>query len=159
MMIAVSHLSDTAFDDVCEVTKRPFIASHSNCRALCPSLRNLTDGMIRALADRGGVMGINLYSGFLDPEFAREVSAYQRERAEANDTPEAREKIFKGKIASLPRPSIDWVARHVLSTRSISAERTALAWVATSTGSQACQRGLRELQTTQRSLNSSFELA
>jgi len=35
MMIAVSHLSDTAFDDVCEVTKRPFIASHFNCRALC----------------------------------------------------------------------------------------------------------------------------
>ena len=67
-------------------------------------------------------MGINLYSGFLDPEFAREVSAYQRERAAANDTPEAREKIFKGKIASLPRPSIDWVARHVLHAIDIGGE-------------------------------------
>jgi len=122
VMVDVSHLSDTAFDDVCEITKRPFIASHSNSRALCPSLRNLTDGMIRALADRGGVMGINLYSGFLDPEFAREESAYRRVQSEANDTPGVREKIFKGKIASLPRPSIDWVTRHVLHAIDIGGE-------------------------------------
>lgn len=103
-------------------------------------------------------MGINLYSGFLDPEFAREVSAYQRERAAANDTPEAREKIFKGKIASLPRPSIDWVARHVLHAIDIGGE-DCVGLGGASTGSQACQQGLRGLQTTQRLLTSSFELA
>jgi len=68
VMVDVSHLSDRAFDDVCGMATKPFIASHSDCRALCPSLRNLTDPMIRALADRGGVMGINLAPGFLDPE-------------------------------------------------------------------------------------------
>ncbi|HHE48027.1 MAG TPA: membrane dipeptidase, partial [Candidatus Acetothermia bacterium] len=43
VMVDVSHLSDAAFAKVCEVAKKPFIASHSNCRALCPSPRNLTD--------------------------------------------------------------------------------------------------------------------
>ena len=43
VMVDVSHLSDRAFDDVCRMAKRPFVASHSNCRALCPSMRNLTD--------------------------------------------------------------------------------------------------------------------
>ena len=48
---------DQAFVDVCRVATRPFVASHSNCRSLCPSPRNLTDDMIRAVAERGGVVG------------------------------------------------------------------------------------------------------
>ena len=66
IMIDVSHLSDTAFDQVLSVTRKPFVASHSNCRSLCPSPRNLTDSQIRALAGRGGVMGINFALDFLD---------------------------------------------------------------------------------------------
>jgi membrane dipeptidase len=71
VMVDVSHLSDRAFGDVCRMATRPFVASHSDCRALCPSPRNLTDPMIRELADRGGVMGINLGPHFLDPGFHR----------------------------------------------------------------------------------------
>ena len=59
MVIDVSHLSDGGFWDVVKYTDRPFVASHSNCRAVCPLLRNLSDEMIRALADRGGVSGVN----------------------------------------------------------------------------------------------------
>ena len=59
MLVDVSHLSDGGFWDVVECTDRPFIASHSNCRSLCNRLRNLSDDMIRALADRGGVSGVN----------------------------------------------------------------------------------------------------
>lgn len=59
MLVDVSHLSDGGFWDVVSHTDRPFIASHSNCRSLCPLLRNLSDPMIRALADRGGVSGVN----------------------------------------------------------------------------------------------------
>lgn len=54
VMVDVSHLSDAAFESVLEVATRPFIASHSNCRALCPTLRNLTDEMISTLSDHGG---------------------------------------------------------------------------------------------------------
>lgn len=62
----VSHLSDAGFYDVLEVTKKPFAASHSNARAVCPNVRNLTDDMIRKLAGRGGVMGLNFCADFLE---------------------------------------------------------------------------------------------
>lgn len=65
MIPDVSHLSDAGFDAVWEVTKKPFVASHSNARAVCPSLRNLTDDRIRKLSERGGCMGLNYYDKFL----------------------------------------------------------------------------------------------
>jgi membrane dipeptidase len=68
ILVDVSHMSDQAVSDLLEVATRPFIASHSNCRALCDSTRNLTDDQIRAIADSGGVVGINFVSGFLTHE-------------------------------------------------------------------------------------------
>lgn len=62
----VSHLSDAGFYDVLAVTKKPFAASHSDARAVCPCVRNLTDDMIRKLASRGGVMGLNYCADFLE---------------------------------------------------------------------------------------------
>lgn len=64
----VSHLSDGGFWDVVDISKKPFIASHSNCRAISPHPRNLTDDMIRALAEKGGVIGVNLYAPFVRPD-------------------------------------------------------------------------------------------
>ncbi len=66
IVIDVSHLSDGGFYDILNNTKKPFVASHSNARSICNHRRNLTDDMIKKLADRGGVMGINFYSLFLD---------------------------------------------------------------------------------------------
>lgn len=66
MIVDVSHLSDGGFWDVAELSDRPFAASHSNCRSLCAHPRNLTDEMIRALADRGGVAGLNFNPPFLE---------------------------------------------------------------------------------------------
>ncbi|MDE6608339.1 MAG: dipeptidase [Lachnospiraceae bacterium] len=65
MIVDVSHLSDAGFYDVLRATKKPFVASHSNARALCPWVRNLTDDMLRSLADRGGVAGLNFCADFL----------------------------------------------------------------------------------------------
>ena len=65
MVIDVSHLSDEGFYDVLEHTSRPFVASHSNARALASHPRNLTDSMLRELAARGGVAGVNFYNRFL----------------------------------------------------------------------------------------------
>lgn len=61
----VSHLSDAGFYDVLSVTEKPFVASHSNARSICPCVRNMTDDMIRKLAERGGVMGLNYCADFL----------------------------------------------------------------------------------------------
>lgn len=61
----VSHLSDAGFYDVAACTKKPFTASHSNARAICPAARNLTDDMLRLLGERGGVAGLNYCPDFL----------------------------------------------------------------------------------------------
>lgn len=119
VMVDVSHLSDAAFWQVFEMTGRPFIASHSNCRAVSPSSRNLTDEMLRSLADRGGVMGINLAPDFLSPDFY-EIAwpiYIQSERALAK-APDAaaKDQITRDRdaqIAVLPRPGREWIVRHV----------------------------------------------
>lgn len=66
MIVDVSHLSDAGFYDVLETAKKPFVASHSNARAVCPVARNMTDDMIRRLAERGGVIGLNFCPDFLE---------------------------------------------------------------------------------------------
>jgi len=80
MIVDVSHLSDIA-----EHSTRPFAASHSNCRALAPHCRNLTDEMIRAMAERGGLVGLNYCSGFLDdqprPQLCRSTTALMAKHA------------------------------------------------------------------------------
>jgi membrane dipeptidase len=66
MLIDVSHSSDGGFWDAMTYARGYVVASHSNCRALCPHPRNLSDDMIRAMANAGGVAGLNLYGAFLD---------------------------------------------------------------------------------------------
>ena len=60
IIIDVSHLSDGGFWDIMNISKKPIVASHSCARALTPHPRNLTDEMIKAMAEKGGVCGINL---------------------------------------------------------------------------------------------------
>ncbi|MCC8163801.1 MAG: dipeptidase [Lachnospiraceae bacterium] len=77
MLVDVSHLSDGGFWDVVQICKSPFVASHSNCRALSPHTRNLTDEMICALADHGGVAGINFGPEFLHQDTSRKDSTVE----------------------------------------------------------------------------------
>ena len=69
IVVDVSHLSDAAFDQVANVVRGPFIASHSDCRSLSPTPRNATDSQIRTLGERGGALGINLVADFLHPDY------------------------------------------------------------------------------------------
>lgn len=71
----VSHLSKKGFYDVCRYSLRPFVASHSNAATLCGHERNLSDNMIREIAMRGGVIGVNFYGLFLE-EGAKKGSCY-----------------------------------------------------------------------------------
>jgi membrane dipeptidase len=67
MMIDVSHLGETAFWDVINLSKNPIIASHSCVYSLCPHFRNLKDDQIKAIAKSGGIISLNFYCKFLDP--------------------------------------------------------------------------------------------
>jgi membrane dipeptidase len=70
MIADVSHLTDEGFWDLLDVTANPVIASHSNARTVCASPRNLTDDQIKALAERGGVVGLNFSSRHVKEERA-----------------------------------------------------------------------------------------
>lgn len=67
MMIDVSHISDKSFYDVVASSKYPVIASHSNARAICDNPRNMTDDMLRKLAENGGVAQVCLLSDYVKP--------------------------------------------------------------------------------------------
>jgi len=67
MMVDVSHISDNAFFDVLEQSSVPVIASHSNARAVCDNPRNLTDDMLRAIADKNGVVQVCVLSTYVKP--------------------------------------------------------------------------------------------
>lgn len=79
MIIDVSHASDGTFEDILTYTKKAdrsqgmVVASHSNCRALCRHPRNLTDDMIRKLAEAGGISGLNFYGYFLNENGASRI--------------------------------------------------------------------------------------
>lgn len=80
MMVDVSHISDESFYDVLAVTKAPVFASHSSCRALCESPRNLNDDMLQALKKNGGVIQICILSDYLrQPEPNPEYDAKMKE--------------------------------------------------------------------------------
>ncbi len=65
VILDVSHLNDVCFDDVCAHAERPFVASHSNSRAICGHPRNLTDAQFSEIRDRGGIVGLNYCVDFL----------------------------------------------------------------------------------------------
>lgn len=101
IIIDVSHMSDGGFRDVLKYTKKPFAASHSNSASVRDVCRNLTDDMIRALAERGGVMGLNFCTAFLT------------EKA-IPDSPEAAANVIrKPKTAKRPVSSAEDMVRHV----------------------------------------------
>jgi membrane dipeptidase len=75
-----SHLAEDSFWQLLDLTGGRVIASHSNCRSIIPTDRQLTDDMIRAVAKRDGVIGINFYDRFLVPP-----GEYGRRRATLQD--------------------------------------------------------------------------
>ena len=67
IIIDVSHLSDGGFADVASLVKGPFVATHSNARSITEVTRNLTDEQLKALADTGGMVGLNSFNEFVHP--------------------------------------------------------------------------------------------
>ena len=66
IIVDLAHISEKGFWDALEVSKKPVIVSHGNCKALCNHRRNLTDDQIRGLASKGGVIGITFVPRFVD---------------------------------------------------------------------------------------------
>ncbi len=73
MMVDVSHLSDDAFWHTLATSRHPVFASHSSARALTPHPRNLTDDMIKVLAERGGVIGVTWWPEYISTAYVRKL--------------------------------------------------------------------------------------
>lgn len=120
MIVDVSHVSDKTLLDVLEISEAPIFASHSSCRALCDTPRNLTDDLIRAIAAKDGLVHVNFHVGFLSQEFAdyeaahpeieKEIEAESKKRSSENGARElvewdriVREFAENGKL-----PRVEW---------------------------------------------------
>ena len=68
MVVDVSHINEACFFDVMKTTTQPVVASHSNARGIYDHPRNLSDEQIKALAENGGVMGLLVHPGIIDPK-------------------------------------------------------------------------------------------
>jgi len=100
MMIDVSHISDKSFYDVINLSKAPVIASHSSCRALCSSPRNLTDDMLIALKANGGVIQLCLLSNYIktpgpNPELEQRLKELRDKYGEFNTLSESQKKSYQ----------------------------------------------------------------
>lgn len=122
IMVDVSHISDSAFYDVIRLSKAPVIASHSSCRFFIRGLeRNMSDEMIKTLANNGGVIQINFANFFLRKEIYKQMEEWDEELKNYLEqhklnpsSQEAREYSRKfRKEHILPKASINDVADHI----------------------------------------------
>ena len=79
MMVDISHVSDRTFYRTLIISRAPVIASHSGARALCDAPRNMTDDMLHAIANNGGVVQVNFYSAFVSQAYRNAQIAVQPE--------------------------------------------------------------------------------
>lgn len=86
MMVDLSHVGRQTFFDVMEITTKPVLVSHSNAYALMAHPRNLHDDQIKAVAENGGVICLNFYSGFLDPMHYTTINRLYEKYVAVKDT-------------------------------------------------------------------------
>jgi membrane dipeptidase len=132
MMVDISHVSDRTFYRTLIITRAPVIASHSAARALCDAPRNMTDDMLRAVANsggpgsKGGVVQVNFYSGFIsqdyrnaqkamEPEMNKAVQALKdKYKTEGKETPpDEIEKLQRQYADRIPRPPLKLLIDHI----------------------------------------------
>jgi membrane dipeptidase len=132
MMVDISHVSDRTFYRTLIITRAPVIASHSAARALCDAPRNMTDDMLRAIANsggpgsKGGVVQVNFYSGFISQDYRNAQKAMQPEvekavqalkdkyKADGKEaSPDEVEKLQRQYADRIPRPPLKLLIDHI----------------------------------------------
>jgi membrane dipeptidase len=132
MMVDISHVSDKTFFRTLVITRAPVIASHSSARALCSAPRNMTDDMLRAVANsggpgsKGGVVQVNFFSAFISqayydaskaqkPEVDKAVQSLKdKNKAEGKETTyEEISKVERQFADRIPRPPLSALIDHI----------------------------------------------
>jgi membrane dipeptidase len=132
MMVDISHVSDKTFFRTLVITRAPVIASHSAARALCDAPRNMTDDMMRAVANsggpnsKGGVIQVNFFSGFISQDYRNALKAIEPEadkavqdlkdkgNAEGREVSDAEiDKLRRSYADRIPRPPLSALIDHI----------------------------------------------
>jgi len=108
MMVDISHISDKSFFDVLKVTVAPVIASHSSCRALCGSPRNLSDDMLLALKENGGVIQICILGNYLktpdpNPELDSKLKTLQKKYGDYEALTDSLKKVVRKEFREIQK--------------------------------------------------------
>jgi len=129
MIVDISHVSDATFYQALTISRAPVIASHSSSRALTNHPRNMTDDMLRAVANNNGVVMVNFYSAFVDESYRKasydpekikqrdeEVEAFKKAHAHADGSPVTYAEtaaIEKKWAEQFPRPPLKSLIDHI----------------------------------------------
>lgn len=129
MIVDISHVSDATFYQALLVSQSPVIASHSSSRELTNQPRNMTDDMLRAMTNNGGVVMVNFYSAFIDENYRKassdpekikqrdaEVEAYKKAHPHSDGSPVTYDEtagIEKKWAAQFPRPPLKSLIDHI----------------------------------------------
>src|SRR5215831_12630756 len=129
MIVDISHVSDATFYDTLTVSRAPVIASHSSSRELTHHPRNMTDDMLRAVANNNGVVMVNFYSAFVDEDYRKasfdpekvkqrdeEVEAFKKAHAHSDGSPVTYNEyaaLEKKWAAQFPRPPLKSLIDHI----------------------------------------------
>jgi len=129
MIVDISHVSDATFYQALQASQAPVIASHSSARELTNQPRNMTDDMLRAMTNNGGVVMVNFYSAFIDENYRKassdpekikqrdaEVEAYKKAHPHPDGSPITYEEtvaIEKKWAAQFPRPPLKSLIDHI----------------------------------------------
>jgi len=117
ILVDISHVSDSAFYQVLDITEAPLVATHSSCRYFTPGFeRNMSDDMIKKLASNGGVIQINFGTYFINGEHQQKMSsAWDLVDNRSEMTSEERRAYIENykKQNNVPDGSLDEVANHI----------------------------------------------
>ncbi|HVG92344.1 MAG TPA: dipeptidase, partial [Alphaproteobacteria bacterium] len=129
MIVDISHVSDATFYQALLISQAPVIASHSSSRELTNQPRNMTDDMLRAMTNNGGVVMVNFYSAFIDETYRKassdpekvkqrdaEVEAYKKAHPHPDGSPVTYDEyapIEKKWAAQFPRPPLKSLIDHI----------------------------------------------
>jgi membrane dipeptidase len=129
MIVDISHVSDATFYQALLVSQAPVIASHSSSRELTNQPRNMTDDMLRAMTNNGGVVMVNFYSAFIDENYRKassdpekikqrdaEVDTYKKAHVHPDGSPVTYDEtaaIEKKWATQFPRPPLKSLIDHI----------------------------------------------
>jgi membrane dipeptidase len=129
MIVDISHVSDATFYQALLISQAPVIASHSSSRELTNQPRNMTDDMLRAMTNNGGVVMVNFYSAFIDENYRKassdpekikqrdtEVDTYKKAHAHPDGSPVTYDEtaaIEKKWATQFPRPPLKSLIDHI----------------------------------------------